>query len=57
MRTHISEKITFLINQLNKSKTKTAVDHDTLVAAAAFLVTVPFLYQVDGKTVPPENHR
>ena len=33
--------------------TKTALAQSTTLATAASLVTVPHLYQVNGKTVPP----
>ena len=38
---NISEKITFLGNQFNQAKTKTALAQDTFLAMEAFLVTVP----------------
>ena len=37
--------------------TKTALAQCTVLAMAASLETVPPLYQINGKTVPPENHR
>ena len=38
-------------------KQKTALAQCTVLATAASMVTVPPLYQVNGKTVHPENHR
>ena len=40
---YISEKIPLLRCQFSQSKSKTALDRDTFLATAAFLVIVPFL--------------
>ena len=37
-------------------KNRTCLEYHPDLADAS-LVTVPLLYQVNGKTVPPENHR
>ena len=58
---HLSQFVTFL-EDYNRYRveiffTKTALAQGTILATAASLVTVPPLYQVNGKTVLPENHR
>ena len=40
----------------HKNFTKTALAQCTVLAMAASPESVPPLYQVNGKTVPPENH-
>ena len=49
---HVSEKITFLGNQFNQEKTKTALAQETFLATAASLVTVTLLpiYLIDSSS-------
>ena len=46
----------FLRNRVLRLRQKTALAQCTVLAMAASLETVPILYQVNGKTVPPKNH-
>ena len=46
----------FFRNRVLRLRQKTALAQCTVLAMAASLETVPPLYQVNGKTVPPENH-
>ena len=45
------------MNNLLDEKERENLKTKTALAQCTVLVTVPPLYQVNGKTVPPENHK